>query len=229
MEISKLTRNILIYSVVIVVIVALIILTIILFKVYKIKKTTKKRTLDILNQELVSEGHMKVIDRPDFGDPIIELREIVKSPLDDEIVEFTINTIIKNNFIKILMLGHKTPYEIIAISNKTNSEINILSNEFSVEEYNQIISKVSFNHKLNILEQINNDEEYDAILLLSSKNSYLPIYEKYIDNLKNKGMFLIANVTKNRVWKREIISKISKSNLNYDILKWYKGFILIVK
>ena len=88
---------------------------------------------------------------------------------------------------------------------------------------------MDFHHKLNILDEVNSDEEYDVILLLSSKTNYLPVYEKYIENLKKNGMFLIANTSKNKVWKREIISKLSKSNLNYDILKWYKGFILIVK
>ncbi|MGL6125277.1 MAG: BC85_0335 family putative methyltransferase [Metamycoplasmataceae bacterium] len=229
MEITVLTRDILIYSVVTVAAIAIIIISIILYKVVKIKKTIKKQSLDILSSDSVVEGHLKVIQRPDFGEPIFDLRDAIESPLDDEIVEFTINTIIRNNFKKILMLDYKTAYEIISISNKTGSEINVIGNEFDSQEYKDIISKFNFDHKLNILEDVNSDEKYDMILLLSSKSSYLPIYEKYINNLREKGMFLIANVAKNKIWKKELISKISKSNLNYDILKWYKGFILIVK
>ncbi len=231
MIISDLTKNILIYSAVAFVIIALIFLSVVLFKVYKIKKTIKKDKMDILSQESITNGHLKVIERTDFGEPIFELRDAISNPLDDEIVEFCINTIIKNNFEKILMLGSKTSYEIIAISNKSNAIVDILVNEFNEVEYNEVISnkKLNFTHKLNILKEIDKSEKYDAILLLSAKTNWLPTYETYIDNLREKGMFIIANVTKNKVWKKEIISKISKSNFNYDILNWYKGFILIVK
>ncbi len=231
MAISELTKNILIYSAVAFVIVALIFLSVILFKVYKIKKTIKKDKMDILNQDSITNAHLKVIQRTDFGEPIFELRDAISNPLDDEIVEFCINTIIKNNFERILMLGNKTSYEIIAISNKSNANIDILSSEFNEAEYNEVLSneKLNFSHKLSVLKDINKLEKYDAILLLSAKTNWLPTYEMYIDNLREKGMFIIANVTKNKVWKKEIISKISKSNFNYDILNWYKGFILIVK
>lgn len=229
MEITQLTRDILIYSVVAVVLIALVFLSIILYKVFKIKKTIKKQSLDILTSDSIVEGHLKVIQRPDFGEPLFELREAILNPLDDEIIEFSINTIIKNNFKNVLMLGEKTAYEVISISNKANAEIYVIEDEFNLNEYSDIVSKFSFDHRLNILKGIENGNKYDIILLLSSKQNYLPIYEKYIDSLKEGGMFLIANVTKNRVWKNELISKISKSNLKYDILKWYKGFILIVK
>ena len=231
MVISELTKNILIYSAVSFVIVALIFLSVILFKVYKIKKTIKKDKMDILNQDSITNAHLKVIQRTDFGEPIFELRDAISNPLDDEIVEFCINTIIKNNFERILMLGNKTSYEIIAISNKSNANIDILSSEFNEAEYNEVLSneKLNFSHKLSVLKDINKLEKYDAILLLSAKTNWLPTYEMYMDNLREKGMFIIANVTKNKVWKKEIISKISKSNFNYDILNWYKGFILIVK
>ena len=91
MEMSQLTKNLLIYSAVAFVIVALIFLSVVLFKVYKIKKTIKKDTLDILSQESVTDGHLKVIERADFGEPIFELRDAILNPLDDEIVEFSIN------------------------------------------------------------------------------------------------------------------------------------------
>ena len=231
MEMSQLTKNLLIYSAVAFVIVALIFLSVVLFKVYKIKKTIKKDTLDILSQESVTDGHLKVIERADFGEPIFELRDAILNPLDDEIVEFSINSIIKNNFKTILMLGHTTAYEIISISNKTNCSIDVLASDFNEVEYKNVLAneKLKFDHKLNIVQEINNSQKYDAILLLSAKSNWLPTYETYIDNLCEKGMFIIANVTKHKVWKKEIVSKIRKSNLNYDILKWYKGFILIVK
>ncbi|MGL5205331.1 MAG: BC85_0335 family putative methyltransferase [Metamycoplasmataceae bacterium] len=229
MEISQLTRDILIYSVIAVVVIALIIVSIIFYRVIKIKQSLKKKTLDILTSDSVVEGHLKVIQRPDFGEPIFELRDATTNPIDDEIVEFVINTIIKNNFRNVLMLGYKTPYEVISISNKTGAEINVLANEFDINEYNKIIAKFNFDHNLNVWSKVNNEENYDIILLLSSTSNYLPIYEEYIDNLKEKGMFLIANTKKNKLWQKELIGKISKTNLNYDILNWYKGFILIVK
>lgn len=229
MEIPKLVRDILIYSAVLVVVTALIIFGIILLKVHKIRKQIKKETLDIISQDSIVDGHLEVVGREDFGEPIYLLRDIVNNPLDDEIVEFSINTIIKNKFEKILMLGHQTPYELIAISNKTNTEIEILSSEFNKTEYDKIISKTSYKHNINVINEVNINVQYDVILLLSSKTSYLPIYEKNIKNLKKNGMFLIANVSKNKVWTKEIVKKISKTNLKYDILKWYKGFILIVK
>jgi hypothetical protein len=173
MEISQVTKDILIYSAVAFVTVALISLAVILFKVYKIKKTIKKDKLDILNQESVSNGHMKVVERSDFGEPIFDLRDAIENPLDDEIIEFSINTIIKNDFKKILMLGHKTSYEIISISNKTNCYIDVLSNEFNENEYKNVVSneKLKFDHKLNVIKETNNLEKYDAILLLSAKSS----------------------------------------------------------
>ncbi|MGL5617831.1 MAG: BC85_0335 family putative methyltransferase [Metamycoplasmataceae bacterium] len=229
MEVSQLTRDILIYSAIGVVVIALIIVSILFYKVVKIKQSLKKKTLDILTSDSVVEGHLKVIQRPDFGEPLFELRDAITNPLDDEIVEFVINTIIKNNFKNVLMLNNKTPYEVISISNKTGAEINVLGNEFDINQYNDTIAKFNFDHKLNIWNKINNEEKYDIILLLSSTSNYLPIYDKYIDNLKEKGMFLIANTKKNKLWQKELINKISKTNLNYDILNWYKGFILIVK
>ncbi|MGL5732928.1 MAG: BC85_0335 family putative methyltransferase [Metamycoplasmataceae bacterium] len=229
MEISQLTRDLLIYSAIGFVVIALIVASVIFYKVVKIKQSLKKKTLDILTSDSVVEGHLKVIQRPDFGEPLFELRDAVENPVDDEIVEFAINTIIKNNFKNVLMLNYKTPYEIISISNKTGAEINVLANEFDINQYNDIIAKFNFEHNLNVWSKINADEKYDAILLLSSTSNYLSIYEQYIDNLKEKGMFLIANTKKNKLWKKELINKISKTNLNYDILNWYKGFILIVK
>lgn len=222
-------KNILIYSAVVVVIIAMIIFIFIGYKIYKIKKTIKKQNLEIYSQESVIEGHNRVIERTDLGEPIFEVRDAVAKPLDDEIVEFVINTIIKNKFQNILMLGHKTPYEIIAISNKANVTINMLSSEFNGEEYNKINETIIFENSINVLECVDNNIEYDLILLLSSKEPYLPIYEKYISNLRDSGMFLIAKTDKNRLWKKEIIKKINKNNMKYDILKWYKGFILIVK
>ncbi|MDK2819474.1 MAG: hypothetical protein KFW07_01415 [Mycoplasmataceae bacterium] len=229
MEITKLVRDILIYSAVLVVVIALIIFAIILFKVHKIRMGIKKETLDIISQDSVIDGHLQVVGREDFGEPIYLLRDIVDNPLDDEIVEFSINTIIKNKFEKILMLGHKTPYELITISNKTHTTIDILFDEFNKTEYDDIISKSNYKHDLRVIDEINTEIQYDVILLLSSRENYLPIYEKHIKNLRKNGMFLIANVTKNKVWKKEIVKKIMKTNLKYDILKWYKGFILIVK
>ncbi|MGL5204635.1 MAG: BC85_0335 family putative methyltransferase [Metamycoplasmataceae bacterium] len=229
MEISELTRDILIYSAIAVVIVALVVVSIIFYKIIKIKQSLKKKTLDILTSDSVVEGHLKVIQRPDFGEPLFELRDAVTNPVDDEIVEFTINTIIKNNFKNVLMLNYKTPYEIISISSKTGAEINVLANELDINEYNELSSKFNFDHNLNVWNKINITEKYDIILLLASTSNYLSIYEQYINNLKDGGMFLIANVKNNKLWKKELINKISKTNLNYDILNWYKGFILIVK
>ncbi len=229
MAITSLTRNILIYSVVIVVCFAVIFLAFVWFRVHKIRKTIRKNNLDIISNDSIIEGHQRVMNRNDLGEPIFELRNAVHNPLDDEIVEFTINTIIKNKFKNILMLDYKTTYEIIAISNKTNTTINVLSNEFNEEEYGQIKNTLSFDHKLNVLEKINHSDKFDLITLLSSKTNYSFVYEQYIDNLSEKGMFLIANVNKNKPWKTEIIKKINQKNIKYDILKWYKGFILIVK
>ncbi|MGL5643268.1 MAG: BC85_0335 family putative methyltransferase [Metamycoplasmataceae bacterium] len=229
MEISQLTRDLLIYSAIGIVVIALIVVSIIFYKVIKIKQSLRKKTLDILTSDSVVEGHLKVIQRPDFGEPLFELRDATINPIDDEIVEFVINTIIKNNFKNVLMLGYKTPYEVISISNKTNAEINVLANEFDINEYNNTLSKFNFDHNLNVWNKINTEERYDIILLLSSTSNYLPQYEEYINNLKEKGMFLIANTKKNKLWQKELISKISKTKVNYDILNWYKGFILIVK
>ncbi len=219
-------------SAIVVVAIAIIAYAIIMFKVFKKKQEIKKTQMMISEEIANKDSEIKMKNREDLGKPITELQDIISNSMSHEIVEFCINTCIRNNYKKILMIGDVGLYEAISISNKAEANITINKNNFDLEKYNEIKNKIEFlNHEINLADekQIRSIKEYDAVLNLNSIGDF---DKAFLDNeslLRNGGMFIFANVKSNKKSAKKLVEEIKHKGYRYDYINWYTNFITIVK
>ena len=230
MTISNTVRWILIGSAIIFVLVAIICFTVIMFKIQKKRKEIMEDQIKITKEISNKESEKRMIEREDFGQPIFELQELLKKTINHEIVEFCINSCVRNNYKNILLVGNVEPYEVIAISNKANTNIIVKENEFDVKTYNKIKSEKNIvSHNLLIVNDLNENNKFDSIMVLNSIDNFDKLFlnnEKY---LKEKGMFIFANTKANKKNVKALTKEIEKFNYRFEVLNWYTGFVTIVK
>lgn len=223
--------KVLFYSAIVVVVLAFATFAFLMWKIVKTKKKIKQDQLLLLQNLIESENEQKLIEREDFGQSIPELEQYLKNPIEHEIVEFCINSSIRNGFNKILLIGKVEPYELIAISNKTNSEVFV--DEINIDKENLLNVIENFpkiDHKIMVSKSEDLKEIiFDSIMMLQPNQDLAQSYLDNIENLKEKGMFIFAQTKKMKAESKELISKIEKKGHKYDTLKWHKGFIIIVK
>ena len=198
----------------------------------KIKKKKQEIALDQIriNQELsLKESEKKMMERKDLGEPLVNLQQVLGQTINHEIVEFCINSCIRNEYKKVLLLGDVEPYEAITISNKANSEIYIKKEDFDETKYLEIKNKIDLvKHDIKLLNKIEK-EKFDSIMVLNSFKDFDNLFlqnEKYL--IKN-GMFIFANTKSNKKSLKKLIKNLEEYNYRYDILKWYTGFVTAVK
>lgn len=215
-------------SSIVVVVFALCFFTYTMTKVVKMKKKLKEDQLKLLDTLAKNEGEQKLIEREDFGESIEELRQKIGESIDHEIVEFCINSCIRNNFKKILFVGQTGPYELITLSNKADVDVFVENSNIDHTIYLEIKKIFNKKHSVEIIKEVEN-EEYDAILSLNAYNESSQIFERYEKNLKHRGMFIFANTRNNKKENKLLITKIHKLCYKYDMLKWHNGFVVMVK
>lgn len=223
-------RTILIATAIAFPVIALIAFIIILIKVRQ-KRKEINASLQIIQSELLHKSsEQKMINREDFGKSDEQLQKLLSNSISHEIVEFCINTCIRNEYKNILMISKVEFYESIVLSNKAQATIYVEEENFDVENYQKLIQNNNVaEHKINILNEVDKLEFFDAILVLNANQDFDSLFLEYENKLKKEGMFIVANTKSNKKSLKKLIKEVKKYYYRYDLINWYTGFITIVK
>lgn len=223
-------RTILIATAIAFPVIALIAFIIILIKVRQ-KRKEINASLQIIQSELLHKSsEQKMINREDFGKSDEQLQKLLSNSISHEIVEFCINTCIRNEYKNILMISKVEFYESIVLSNKAQATVYVEEENFDVENYQKLIQNNNVaEHKINILNEVDKLEFFDAILVLNANQDFDSLFLEYENKLKKEGMFIVANTKSNKKSLKKLIKEVKKYNYRYDLINWYTGFITIVK
>ena len=211
-------------------VIALIAFVIILFKI-KQKRKEINASQQLIQKELLEKpSEQKMINRADFGKSDVNLQKLLKNSISHEIVEFCINTCIRNEYKNILMISNVELYESIVLSNKANVNVYVEEENFDINGYQELIKNNDIAaHTITLLKNFDKFNSFDAILVLNANQDFDSLFLKYEDRLKNNGMFIVANTKSNKKSLKNLVKEVKKYNYRYDLINWYTGFITIVK
>ena len=211
-------------------VIALIAFVIILFKI-KQKRKEINASQQLIQKELLEKpSEQKMINRADFGKSDVNLQKLLKNSISHEIVEFCINTCIRNEYKNILMISNVELYESIVLSNKANVNVYVEEENFDINGYQELIKNNDIAaHSITLLKNFDKFNSFDAILVLNANQDFDSLFLKYEDKLKNNGMFIVANTKSNKKSLKNLVKEVKKYNYRYDLINWYTGFITIVK
>ena len=211
-------------------VIALIAFVIILFKI-KQKRKEINASQQLIQKELLEKpSEQKMINRADFGKSDVNLQKLLKNSISHEIVEFCINTCIRNEYKNILMISNVELYESIVLSNKANVTVYVEEENFDINGYQELIKNNDIAaHTITLLKNFDKFNSFDAILVLNANQDFDSLFLKYEDKLKNNGMFIVANTKSNKKSLKNLVKEVKKYNYRYDLINWYTGFITIVK
>ena len=211
-------------------VIALIAFVIILFKI-KQKRKEINASQQLIQKELLEKpSEQKMINRADFGKSDVNLQKLLKNSISHEIVEFCINTCIRNEYKNILMISNVELYESIVLSNKANVTVYVEEENFDINGYQELIKNNDIAaHTITLLKNFDKFNSFDAILVLNANQDFDSLFLKYEDRLKNNGMFIVANTKSNKKSLKNLVKEVKKYNYRYDLINWYTGFITIVK
>lgn len=210
--------------------IALIVFIIILIKIKQKRKEINASQQLIQNELLHKASEQKMINREDFGKSDENLKKILTNSISHEIVEFCINTCIRNEYKNILMISNVELYESIVLSNKANTIVYVEENNFDKENYQKLIKNNDIaHHKITLIKNYDELQSFDAILALNANQNFDLLFLKYENKLKEDGMFIIANTKSNKKSLKKLVKEVKKYNYRYDLINWYTGFITIVK
>ena len=211
-------------------VIALIAFVIILFKI-KQKRKEINASQQLIQKELLEKpSEQKMINRVDFGKSDVNLQKLLKNSISHEIVEFCINTCIRNEYKNILMISNVELYESIVLSNKANVNVYVEEENFDINGYQELIKNNDIAaHSITLLKNFDKFNSFDAILVLNANQDFDSLFLKYEDKLKNNGMFIVANTKSNKKSLKNLVKEVKKYNYRYDLINWYTGFITIVK
>ena len=211
-------------------VIALIVFVIILFKIKQKRKEINASQQLIQKKLLEKPSEQKMINRVDFGKSDANLQKLLTNSISHEIVEFCINTCIRNEYKNILMISNVELYESIVLSNKANVTVYVEEENFDINSYQKLIkNKDVATHKITLLKNFDKFKSFDAILVLNANQDFDKLFLKYETKLKKDGMFIIANTKSNKKSLKKLINEVKKYNYRYDLINWYTGFITIVK
>ncbi|MBR2022532.1 MAG: hypothetical protein IJ997_02455 [Mycoplasmataceae bacterium] len=230
MKTNQIIRTILITTVVVAILVAIISFSIIMFKVSKKKKEIRLNQINFEKQLSSKDSEIKMKSRADFGQPIEQLQNILKNSISHEIVEFCINSCIRNDYKNVLLVGNVELYEAIALSSKADVNVYVKSNNFPLKEYENIKNEIiEIKHNLNILNSINEDQKFDSIMILNSTNNFDKMFLEWEKFLVKNGMFIIANTKSNKKNIKVLEKIVNNFGYKFEQINWYTGFMIIVK
>lgn len=230
MKTNQIIRTILITTVVVAILVAIISFSIIMFKVSKKKKEIRLNQINFEKQLSSKDSEIKMKSRADFGQPIEQLQNILKNSISHEIVEFCINSCIRNDYKNVLLVGNVELYEAIALSSKADVNVYVKSNNFPLKEYENIKNEIiEIKHNLNILNSINEDQKFDSIMILNSTNNFDKMFLEWEKFLVKNGMFIIANTKSNKKNIKVLEKVVNNFGYKFEQINWYTGFMIIVK
>ena len=211
-------------------VIALIAFVIILFKI-KQKRKEINASQQLIQKELLEKpSEQKMINRADFGKSDVNLQKLLANSISHEIVEFCINTCIRNEYKNILMISNVELYESIVLSNKANVNVYVEEENFDINGYQELIKNNDIAaHSITLLKNFDKFNSFDAILVLNANQDFDSLFLKYEDRLKNNGMFIVANTKSNKKSLKNLVKEVKKYNYRYDLINWYTGFITIVK
>lgn len=211
-------------------VIALIAFIIILFKI-KQKRKEINASQQLIQKELLEKpSEQKMINRADFGKSDVNLQKLLKNSISHEIVEFCINTCIRNEYKNILMISNVELYESIVLSNKANVNVYVEEENFDINGYQELIKNNDIAaHSITLLKNFDKFNSFDTILVLNANQDFDSLFLKYEDRLKNNGMFIVANTKSNKKSLKNLVKEVKKYNYRYDLINWYTGFITIVK
>lgn len=223
-------RIFLISSICVVAAIAIISYIIIFLKISNKKKEIKQKQQLIESLLVNKESEMKMYSREDFGVGDYQLQNLLGTTINHEIVEFCINSCIRNEYKDVLLIGEVEPYETIVLSNKANTNVYVQENNFDLNKFEKVKHYKNVNlNQINIVPSISNEIKVDAIMALNSYQDFDQLFLKYNNFLKDSGMFIFANVKSNKKSVKKLIDEVKKMNYRYENINWYTGFVVIIK
>lgn len=215
----------LVTSVVLVVFFAIIAFSIIWLKARKMRK-------DLLSSRMETDqkGIDLILNRKDIGELFFDLKKMSKNPLDDLYVEFTINTIVRNDFKIGLYLGQTSGYEPLTFSNKAKMNFDLLKNNLDEFTYKNLLNaRKDLIFKVTKLEKISLEKQYDVIIFNDDSKDLRDLYGNYFKNLRKNGLILIYDINKNKKIKKNLINHLKLVNGYFEEMKIGNGIFLITK
>lgn len=215
----------LVTSVVLVVFFAIIAFSIIWLKARKMRK-------DLLSSRMETDqkGIDLILNRKDIGELFFDLKKMSKNPLDDLYVEFTINTIVRNDFKIGLYLGQTSGYEPLTFSNKAKMNFDLLENNLDEFTYKNLLNaRKDLIFKVTKLEKISLEKQYDVIIFNDDSKDLRDLYGNYFKNLRKNGLILIYDINKNKKIKKNLINHLKLVNGYFEEMKIGNGIFLITK
>lgn len=215
----------LVTSVVLVVFFAIIAFSIIWLKARKMRK-------DLLSSRMETDqkGIDLILNRKDIGELFFDLKKMSENPLDDLYVEFTINTIVRNDFKIGLYLGQTSGYEPLTFSNKAKMNFDLLENNLDEFTYKNLLNaRKDLIFKVTKLEKISLEKQYDVIIFNDDSKDLRDLYGNYFKNLRKNGLILIYDINKNKKIKKNLINHLKLVNGYFEEMKIGNGIFLITK
>ena len=209
---------------------ALLSFIIIAIRIYKMRQHLRQHQAQLLpTLPLPSDApNLPTPDPAAWEQILTKLRATVSPTLAPEVLEFCINSCIRNQFHRVLLTSVTGPYEALALAHLARVSVELEAANFDYQLYHRLQLAVEPPRPV-ILTCPDAIVPYDAIFALDQAATALETFVRYEPYLRPKGMMVFANTKAARPAIRPLIKKIQQINYKYDILKWHNGFVIIVK
>ncbi|NQZ29052.1 MAG: hypothetical protein HRT98_01570 [Mycoplasmatales bacterium] len=222
------TRYILIASVFIVLIIGFTIFTILQIKARKLKKTLLLKETK-LN---VSDPNAKeLLERTEIGEMIWELKEQIKSPIDDLSMEYLITNIIRNGYKSVWIEGVTEGYEAITIIKKTKANVTLLKESIrDMELFEKLLKEFEIpKTRIKFIENKLLTQKFDFIFISTESPDFNLAFDNSWVNVSKKGMLIITNCKKPTKDQKKLINYMKLTGIRFEHQKIHEGFIIAAK
>ncbi|CAC13727.1 unknown; predicted coding region [Mycoplasmopsis pulmonis] len=185
----------------------------------------KLKVKKIKKNEDFKEKELEKIMRPNAGEIDLELKKISSSKFDDLDLDFILNTIYRNNYKKIALLGKENEYIYFSIKSLIDFETEIL-----YEDYNKdLVEKITAKNPKYVFQSSSSKEDFDLALAINFDSSYNQIYNQCLKLVKKNAMILIHCNGSKKNDLETLLKDLNFLKQKYEISKVKSEFLLIVK
>ncbi|AAT27922.1 BC85_0335 family putative methyltransferase [[Mycoplasma] mobile] len=211
-------------------IIVVLILAISSFTFIQIRIRKLRRKILEINLKDNKIGMNLILKREDIGELYEDWKTKSPNALNDLYVEFTINTILRNDFKNGLYLGKTNGYEPLSFSNKTKASFKILEKDLNKQKYQELLElKKNITYKLEVIEKVSLEEQFDIIIFNDDLKNWNDLYGKYFKNLKKNGLIIIYDFSINKKTKKNFINHLKLVKAYFEEIKINNGIFLITK
>ncbi|UUD35753.1 hypothetical protein NPA07_02670 [Mycoplasmopsis caviae] len=213
-----------------------IIFVIIAFVVYMILLAKTRKIRNELSTKEAQRAHEAIIKLrgEELGEFPKELKEFLKSKLDDYDLENLINTIYLNDAKDVLLVGQNLEYPTALFKNKSLAQISLEKKNMDVSLWNRAVLELPqyFSTQPNFIEldQIkSNNQRYKLIFAINSKQTNQELFDTYYSLLEENGMLVVLQNSNTKVGYKVLARHLKISKIIYELSYVKSGFLYIVK